>query len=132
MVARTDRAYPTYLADASNALHSATKFAQFWGHRDDLINSAKYTHAAILNALKALAQRKGLPFDDEATLLDMLFVFQDFEIMFLEDLHVDEVILLHVCKWPLLDIYGDSQPPGKTMLLDAIGMGEIIISECMP
>lgn len=48
------------------------------------------------------------------------------------DLDVDEVILLHVCQWPKLDIYGDTQPPEKTMLLDAIGMGEIIISESTP
>ncbi len=119
-----------YVLESEQALHCAFKFALYWGHREDYIYSAQHAHIGIQNALKALALRHGLSFEHEAPLMEMMSVFSDHGQFFLEDRGIDEVILLHSCRWSLLDPHGGSQPPDKALLLDAISVAEKIIAEC--
>jgi len=119
-----------YLLEAKQALHSAFKFAHFWGHRSDKIYSAQHAHSGILNALKALALRQGLTFEPNAPLMEMMGVFWDHDKRYLEDRGIHELTLVNACYWSLLDVYAAQEPPDKALLLDAISVAEKIIAEC--
>ena len=119
-----------WLEQAKQALHSAGKFAQQWRTNSDRICAGNWANTAITCAVKAHAASGQIAFSNDAGLLEMITIVKAKNEWYFEDRLIDEVILLHACKWGDLAICGDSQDaPQREMLLEVCEFANKLIEE---